>query len=211
MPDVINMPYSQGEKVLQDAGFEVICNDSVFMKDLPPGTITDVIPVPGSVVKSGREVYVTRVCYMPQTIVIDRDIAKYTVREFENMLKHYDIKFGEVEVPSEVNGNLVGVNYKRIRLGIGDKIAVGDSVTVLIGKMVEPMLEENPIDAVIGSIYKPGDQDSDSVAKNPLNTGNSSDPEADINEDLPLQIARPSQGSSSSTEPDVLDEIISNL
>lgn len=224
VPDVIDMPYAKGEKVLKAKGLEVICNDSVFIKGVPPGTITDVIPAPNSVVKAGREVYVTRVCYMPQTIVIEREVTDYTVREFENMLKHYDIMFVEEKVPSEVDGNLVGANYKRKRLRLGDKVAVGDMVTVLVGKKVEIQDEDDPFgfydmplssskeNATQGQIA-PTPAPSETLQQPPTNvvaTPVSVEPESKNtdSEDIQLDVIKPEKSSNAGTKNDPLNQYL---
>ena len=133
VPDVIGMPLNQGVQTLEDNEF-IVVTDSVFKKNSTPGSIVDVVPAQGSVVKKGREVYVTFVRFSPEYVVLDRNVSTYTLKTMQNFLKNNDIPYIEREVESEVDSNLVAVRYKGRIVDKGDKINVGEPVILEVGR-----------------------------------------------------------------------------
>ena len=59
LPDVVEMTVSDAEKKLHEEGFFVIIADSVYNSYYPSGTVVEQLPLPYSVVKKGRHVYLT--------------------------------------------------------------------------------------------------------------------------------------------------------
>ena len=59
VPDMRKHSYEASSKILQDLGMDVVINDTGYVKSLPPGIILDQLPAPGTIVKSGRTIYLT--------------------------------------------------------------------------------------------------------------------------------------------------------
>ena len=59
LPDVRKHSFADAVSVLEDLGMEVQVNDTGYVKALPPGTVLEMLPAAGTVVKSGRIIYLT--------------------------------------------------------------------------------------------------------------------------------------------------------
>ena len=135
VPEVIGLPFEQGKKMLEDADFEVIVTDSVFRKGAQPGSIVEVTPTPNSVVKRGREVYVTTMRFSPEYIRIEKgDILNYHLNELKAYFKAKGILFLIKEVPSDYDEKVIDIKYNGKSLQLYDKINVGDQVIIEVGR-----------------------------------------------------------------------------
>src|SRR5688572_22819532 len=75
IPAVLNMSYDKAVQALEDKGFEVEIQDSVYVDSLPPLTVTKQFPESDAVVKSNRTVYLTLNRAVPPTIEMPKLIG----------------------------------------------------------------------------------------------------------------------------------------
>src|SRR5687767_15797037 len=57
IPAVMNMPYSQAEKILKDQGFDIEIQDSIYSDTAAPLSVLRQFPDADAVVKANRTVY----------------------------------------------------------------------------------------------------------------------------------------------------------
>lgn len=152
VPDVVGLQLNEGVEKLKEADLEYIVSDSVYVKDKAPGSIVDVIPQPNSVVKSGREVYVTIVAFSPETITIDMLLLDTSAKQAESYLRAKGLKFEKRYVPSDFPGLVVAAKCNGRNLIVGSKVTVKDLIVLEIGEARVPEVEEpNELDLLIGS------------------------------------------------------------
>lgn len=152
VPDVVGMDIRRGILVLEDAHLEVEIADSVYTKSHPPGSIVDVIPQPNSVVKKGREVYVTIVAFSPEPVIIDILLVDASAKQAEAYLRSKGLRVEKRYVPSEYADIVVSAKCNGQNLTVGSRVTVDDTIVLEVGKVPEPEMEEmSPLDMLIES------------------------------------------------------------
>lgn len=152
VPDVIGMRYSNATEILREADLEVVISDSVYSKDRAPGSVVDVIPQPNSVVKAGREVYVTIVAFAPEPIMIDMLLTDISWKQAEAYLKSKGLRVEKVYVPSQYPDLVMNVKCNGRNLVVGSQVTVDDVVVLEVGKLPEHEYEsEDPLDLMINA------------------------------------------------------------
>ncbi|MDE6396347.1 MAG: PASTA domain-containing protein [Muribaculaceae bacterium] len=157
VPNVINMGLTEGVKTLREADLEVVVADSVYRKDLKGGTIVDIIPQPGAIVKADREVYVTIVAFSAEPVIIDMLLTDISWRQAEAYLKAKGLKVEKRYVPSQYPDLVVAVKCRGKELSLGSKVTIDDVITLEVGQAVRPTIVEDALDDAIGAnIYVEG-------------------------------------------------------
>ncbi len=158
VPNVINMGLTEGVKTLREADLEVVVADSVYRKDLKGGTIVDIIPQPGAIVKADREVYLTIVAFSAEPVIIDMLLTDISWRQAEAYLKAKGLKVEKRYVPSQYPDLVVAVKCRGKELSLGSKVTIDDVITLEVGQAVrQAPAEDNPLDdAIDANIYVEG-------------------------------------------------------
>lgn len=152
VPNVVGMSLEKATDELNAADLAVVISDSDYIKDKPAGTIIDIIPKPNSVVKAGREVYVTIVAYSSKPVQIDFNRLRGSFRQAEPYLKDLGIKYNVREVPGQYEDEIVGIKCRGKDIKLIDKLTVDDVLTIEVSRtaLLHPV-EVSPIDVMIGS------------------------------------------------------------
>lgn len=153
VPDVKDMSFDQALNVLRDADLDVVVGDSIYDESKPGGTVVDIWPKPGAIVKAGREVYVTIVSFSPRMVVIDMPLTDISLKQAQNYLNNrginsISVQYVESEFPQMVIAAKVGGEY----VTLGSRIPVSSTVTLEVGKEVQPVNIEAEIDSQVDSI-----------------------------------------------------------
>ncbi len=93
LPDVTEKPLSEAIEILEREGFRPIVHDSVFNENYSRGTVIRQNPMPFSVVKKGRRVYLV-VSRGTRPIVVPNLVGK-TPQDAEFILKESFLKVGK--------------------------------------------------------------------------------------------------------------------
>lgn len=138
VPEIVGMKIEDAIENLEQADLNYIISDSVYSKDKRPGTIADVVPQAGSLVKSGREVYLTIVAYSPKPVVIDVLLTDISWRQAKSYLEskgvHVETRFVDSQFPDLV----VDARCNGKSLGVGSKVTVDDIVVLYVGREIIP-------------------------------------------------------------------------
>lgn len=156
VPNVIGMNYSNAISVLENADLDVVIADSVYSKDRAPGSVVDVVPQAGSVVKAGREVYVTIVAFSPEPITIDMLLTDISWKQAEAYLKAKGLRVEKRYVPSQFPDLVVDVKCKGRSLSVGSRVTVDDIIILEVGQIPQPVYDEsdsleNALDSAINA------------------------------------------------------------
>ena len=137
VPDVKGLGYETALEVLREADLDVVVSDSVDNPgNLKGGTIVEVIPKPGSVVKQGREVYLTIVAYNAHQVTITEPLANRDLKSVMNYLSNLGIDTSGItvkRVPWLYPGSVVAVHTGNRTLDVGSRVAVNARITVEYG------------------------------------------------------------------------------
>lgn len=178
VPNVINMGFKEGVETLHEASLDVIVADSVYRKDLRGGTIVDVIPQPGAIVKANREVFITIVAFSAEPVVLDMQLTDISWRQAEAYLKAKGLKVQKQYVPSQYPDVVVAVRCRGKEVTLGDKVTIDDVITLEVGQVPTPVAppSSDGLDDAINAIYAAGsnvsiDDDGDEVSDGQVSVG----------------------------------------
>ena len=133
VPDVKKHSYEASLKVLEDLGFEVVINDTGYVKNLPPGTILDQLPAPGTKVKSGRTIYLTVNATGSPTLIMPDIIDNCSLREAMARLTALGFKLGQTQfVPGEKDW-VYGILVNGKNISAGDRISIESTLIIQAG------------------------------------------------------------------------------
>lgn len=183
VPEVKGQAYDKVLSDLEDKGFEVVIQDSIYVDTLPPNIIIKQFPEPEATVKVNRLIYLTVNCTVPPTISMPNLIGM-SFRNALLELKSLGLKMGDTTFIPDIAKNAVkdqlsgGSSIKPgtpIRMGSlidlvigsglgGDEVAVPDlfGLTYPEAKLVLEvnglntgvvLLDENLVDTAMGYVY----------------------------------------------------------
>ncbi|MGM9859181.1 MAG: PASTA domain-containing protein [Muribaculaceae bacterium] len=144
VPEIKNMTYSQAEAVLEDNGLSIEISDSIYDKSIAPGTIVESWPKAGSVVKRGRNIYVTVTAFSPKHVTITMPITGVSTRQAVSYLTALGISgIRFINVPSQFPDLVESARADGRPIGVGSVISVDATVTLEVGVAIE-----EPVDSI---------------------------------------------------------------
>lgn len=133
VPAVIGKNINDAEKMLDDKGFEVVVQDSVYYDSLPPGMIIRQIPEADNVVKINRTVYVTINRFVAPDVDMPNLLGS-SYRNAEMVLQNLGLKIGDTTYRFDFAKNSVLeqlVNGQPVKPGT--KIRMGSKISLVLG------------------------------------------------------------------------------
>jgi beta-lactam-binding protein with PASTA domain len=133
VPSVTGKKISDVEAMLEDLGFEVVVQDSVYYDSLPPSVVIKQIPEPDAVVKVNRTVYVTINRVVPPDVDMP-NLVGYSFRNAELVLKNMGLRLGDTTFrPDFAKNSVLEQLYNGQSIAPGSKIKVGSAVSLVLG------------------------------------------------------------------------------
>lgn len=153
VPDVRGLEYEEAVRVLEDADLDVVISDSIDNPgDKTGGMVVEVQPKAGSVVKGGREVYLTIIAYGTKRVTVTEPLANRDLRSVMTVLSNLGIDTAKVmvkRVPWIYPNSVVAVMSGGKTVDMGSSIAVNAPITIELG------VEGDLIDAEAASLLQP--------------------------------------------------------
>lgn len=134
VPDLLNMYVSEAELVLENSGisFEVV--DSVYLRSLEPGEISEQSPAAGTRVKRNRKVYLT-INAMHQRLVNVPYLVGDSRRKVQSNLRTLGFKVDSVRYkPYEFDDEVLEVICGDKIVEEGAKLPDGSSLIIVVGQ-----------------------------------------------------------------------------
>lgn len=133
VPAVTGKKLSDATTFLEDKGFEVMVQDSVYYDSLAPAVIVRQVPEPDAVVKVNRTVYVTVNRTVPPDVAMPNLIG-YSYRNAEMVLSNLGLRVGDTSYKADFAKNSVLEQlYDGHDIKPGTKIRMGSSISLVIG------------------------------------------------------------------------------
>lgn len=133
VPAVTRKNTDEAIKLLEDKGFEVIIQDSVFTDTAKRGTVIKQLPDPNSTVKINRTVFLTVNRYTPPMITMPSLEGK-TLSYALDLLERSHLKLGDtIFKPDFMKGSVIEQQYKGNKILPGDKVQWGSKITLIVG------------------------------------------------------------------------------
>lgn len=144
VPEIKNMTYAQAEAVLEENGLSIEISDSIYDKNIAPGTIVELWPKAGSVVKRGRNIYVTVTAFSPRHVTITMPITGVSSRQAVSYLTALGVSgIRFINVPSQYPDLVESAHADGRPIGVGSVISVDATVTLEVGVAIE-----EPVDSI---------------------------------------------------------------
>ena len=145
VPAVKTLSYSGAIRLLDDEGLKGIVVDSVFDTRTRPGAVIEQNPKAGTIVKEGREVFLTINAFTPKMVTLP-SLTDISLRQARSILEGLDIKqIKERRVPSEFKDLVISARYKGSRLMPGARVPVNAVIELEVG---EGISELEPVDSI---------------------------------------------------------------
>ena len=133
LPDVRKHSYESAAAVLEDLGMETQVTDTGYVKSLPPGTILEMMPAPGTMVKSGRIVYLTINAANTPTLTLPDIIDNSSLREARAKLMSMGFKVGEPQYIFGEKDWVYGVLVNGHNVTAGQRISIEATLIIQVG------------------------------------------------------------------------------
>lgn len=144
VPDVKGMSVSEARLVFKSRNLKAEVVDSSYVKELVPGKILEQNPAKGAKVKEGRVIYLTiNTLSIPLQVV--PDVAdNSSLRQAQAKLKAAGFKLTEEEYIDGEKDWVYGVKYNGKELDYNEKVPIGATLTLMVGKGTYLMPEIEP-------------------------------------------------------------------
>jgi eukaryotic-like serine/threonine-protein kinase len=147
VPAVVGKSLADVEKIIEDKGFDLVIQDSVFYDSLPPGYVIRQVPDADAVVKVNRTIYVTINRFVAPDVEMPNLIG-YTFRNAEMMLKNLGLKIGDTTYRADFAKNSILEQSVKP----GSKIKVGSRIDFVVGSGLGSELMNVP--NLVGMTYE---------------------------------------------------------
>ena len=175
VPDIRNKSYADAEHILHRAGLRIEVSDTGFVKALPPDCILEQSLTPGTVVKSGRTIFVVINASNTPTLTIPDVLDNSSYREARARMIAMGFKVCDPEyVPGEKDW-VYGIKCRGKLLVSGQKVPVDALVIIQVG---DGLRDEQDSVAYIDPVYDPFEEttEEETTTEEPAKTEN---PEVD--------------------------------
>lgn len=178
VPDIRNKSFADAEHILHRAGLQIEVSDTGFVKALPPDCILEQSLTPGTIVKSGRIVFVVINASNTPTLTIPDVIDNSSYREARARMIAMGFKIGDPEyVPGEKDW-VYGIKCRGRLLVSGQKVPVDALVIIQVG---DGLRDETDSVAYIDPIYDPFEEtEEEEVKEESATTENTEEDEFEV-------------------------------
>ncbi len=136
VPSVTGQHIMAAQKILEDKGFEVVLQDSVYVDSIAKQAVIRQTPEADAVVKTGRTIYLTINRIIPPQVEMP-DLTGFSIRSAEMYLQSLGLKLGYITYRPDIARNAV---LEQLLNGIpvkpGSKIAIGSQISFVLGSGV---------------------------------------------------------------------------
>lgn len=122
------------EKILDEKGFDLVIQDSVYYDSIPPGAVIKQVPEADAVVKENRNVYVIINRFVAPDVALPNVIG-YTLRNAQFTLEKAGLRLGDTT--SEINwakNSVLRALYNGNPISAGDKVKQGSRIDLVIAR-----------------------------------------------------------------------------
>lgn len=133
IPSLVGKDFKEAERMLEDQGFTVIIQDSVYIDSAAPNSIIKQFPEPDAVVKVNRNIYLTINRMVPPLVEMP-NLVGYSFRNAEMILKNMGLRIDDTLFrPDFAKNSVLEQLYEGNIISIGTKIQMGSSITLVLG------------------------------------------------------------------------------
>jgi eukaryotic-like serine/threonine-protein kinase len=136
VPSIVGQNATAAQKILEDKGFQVALQDSVYVDSIPKLAVVKQSPEADEIVKKGRTIYLTINRSMPPLVEMPNLIG-FSIRSAEMYLQTLGLKLGFVNYKPDIARNAVlEQSFGNVDIKPGTKIALGSAIDLVLGSGV---------------------------------------------------------------------------
>ena len=136
VPSVAGKSFEEAQKILENAGFEVEIQDSIYVDTVKPLKVLKQVPDADETVKVNRTVYLTINRAVPPQIEMP-NLVGFSYRSAEMELKNMGLRVGDTVYRTDFAKNSVlEQHYKGSIIAPGTKIRMGSVISFVLGSGV---------------------------------------------------------------------------
>lgn len=133
VPLVTGQNFEAAKKILEDKGFDVVIQDSIYIDSIAKAAVIRQIPDADAMVKAGRTIYLTINRTVPPQIEMP-NLAGFSIKSAEMYLQSMGLKLGDISYRPDIARNSV---LEQLMNGIpikpGTKIPLGSVIGFVLG------------------------------------------------------------------------------
>ena len=134
VPAVRTLGYTSALELLSAEGLKGVVVDSVFDTHTTPGVVIEQNPKAGTIVKEGREVFLTINAFTPKMVTLPA-LTDISLRQSRSILEGLGIKnIVEKRVPSEYKDLVLTARYNGSRLHPGARVHINATIELEVGE-----------------------------------------------------------------------------
>jgi beta-lactam-binding protein with PASTA domain len=151
VPDIKGKKIEEAQKILEDQGFEIEVQDSVFFDTVPPLTVMKQLPLPNEMVKVNRTVYLT-INRVHAPLVVMPNFIGQTFRSVQMQLRTLGFKLGDTTYkPDFAAGSVLDQIYNGSSVRPGMTIPMGARISLVLGAGIQQ--SDMPVPAILGMTF----------------------------------------------------------
>ncbi|MBV9987099.1 MAG: PASTA domain-containing protein [Chitinophagaceae bacterium] len=133
VPSVVGQNVVAATKILEDKGFDVVIQDSIFIDSIGRNAVIRQLPEADATVKSGRTVYLTINRFVAPQVEMP-NLAGFSIKSAEMYLQSIGLKLGYVTYKPDIARNSVLEQlYNDKPITPGTKIPIGSVISFVLG------------------------------------------------------------------------------
>jgi beta-lactam-binding protein with PASTA domain len=133
VPSITGQHIVAAQKILEDKGFEVQIQDSVYIDTIAKQAVIRQIPEADAMVKAGRTIYLTVNRVIPPLVEMP-NLAGFSIRSAEMYLQSIGLKLGYTTYQPDIARNAVLQQlYNDAPIKPGTKIPIGAVISFVLG------------------------------------------------------------------------------
>ncbi len=166
IPTLIGMQTDEAIALIEENGFKYEIIDTVFDNKYDKGSVVEQNPVPESLVKEGRKIYIIVNSNQDEMISMPQ-LVGFSMRQVQSMAETYGLNIGGLRYVPDIAVNVVIKQmYKGEEIDAGAKIKKGSTIDLVLGLGISDKTTTVP--SLIGKTYK---EASNTLLDLFLNTG----------------------------------------
>ena len=132
VPNVVGKSFEEAQKILNNSGFDVEVQDSIYSDTIAKGSVLRQVPDGDAPVKISRTVYLTINRQVPPVVEMP-NLKDFSLRNAELQLRNMGLRIGDTSYVHDFAKNTVQEqNYKGAPIAPGTKIQQGSAIDLVL-------------------------------------------------------------------------------
>jgi beta-lactam-binding protein with PASTA domain len=133
-PDFKGMTVAQIEALANQHGLRFIIEDTIYRKEIQPGTVVIQKPSAGHKIKPNRIIYITLASLRPEQVTVPK-LTDVSMRQARVLLESKGFALGNIAyIPSEFNDLVLEQKHEGQTILPGSRLNNGSTIDLVVGK-----------------------------------------------------------------------------